>query len=73
MHGIIPAALTGRAAEIAVREAREGSGEAREEESKEGSGEKVVKGSEEDYNGRYTNEVVRTMHEVSRLEPGGER
>jgi hypothetical protein len=71
-HGIIPAALTGRAAEVAVREAREGShGSSGEEggkgESKEGTGEKVVKGTEEDYEGRYTNEVVKTMHEVSRF------
>lgn len=64
--------MTGRAAEIAVREAREGSHGSSEEggkdESKEGSGERVVKGSEEDYGGRFTNEVVKTMHEVSLIE-----
>jgi hypothetical protein len=65
-HGIIPSALTGRAAEIAVREARSGSQTPVSDEgrSKEGSGETVVKGTEEDYGGRYTNEIVKTMHEV---------
>lgn len=34
------------------------------EQSKEGSGKTVLKGDESDYDGRYTNEVVKTMHEV---------
>ncbi|KAI5449486.1 hypothetical protein NCC49_004631 [Naganishia albida] len=79
-HGIIPAALTGRAAEVAVREAREGShgssgDDGGKSESKEGTGQKVVKGTEEDYDGRYTNEVVKTMHErklrMAQLSTGG--
>lgn len=53
-----------------MREAREGShgssgDEGGKSESKEGTGQKVVKGTEEDYDGRYTSEVVKTMHEVS--------
>jgi hypothetical protein len=64
--------LTGRAAEIAVREARSGSQTPVSDEgrSKEGSGETVVKGTEEDYGGRYTNEIVKTMHEVCLSMPG---
>ncbi|KAJ9094087.1 hypothetical protein QFC21_006188 [Naganishia friedmannii] len=85
-HGIIPAALTGRAAEKAVREARSqpDSGAATPassastdsvEQSTEGSGETVLKGDESDYGGRYTNEVVKTMHErklrMAQISTGG--
>ena len=60
--------MTGRAAEKAVREARSGSQTPASEDgrSKEGTGATVLKGGEEDYDGRYTNEVVKTMHEVCR-------
>ncbi|KAJ9111487.1 hypothetical protein QFC22_006514 [Naganishia vaughanmartiniae] len=88
-HGIIPAALTGRAAEKAVREARSqpdsgpatpasassSSADPPVEQSKEGSGETVLKGDESDYGGRYTNEVVKTMHErklrMAQISTGG--
>ncbi|GHJ84074.1 hypothetical protein NliqN6_0476 [Naganishia liquefaciens] len=76
-HGIIPSALTGRAAEKAVREARSGSQTPASEDgrSKEGTGATVLKGGEEDYDGRYTNEVVKTMHErklrMAQLSTGG--
>ncbi|KAJ9123447.1 hypothetical protein QFC24_003661 [Naganishia onofrii] len=89
-HGIIPAALTGRAAEKAVREARSqpDSGTATPaslssssaaaqpvEQSKEGSGKTVLEGDESDYDGRYTNEVVKTMHErklrMAKISTGG--
>ncbi|KAJ9103621.1 hypothetical protein QFC19_004196 [Naganishia cerealis] len=83
-HGIIPAALTGRAAEKAVREARSlpdsgaatpSSSVASHEQSKEGTGETVLKGNENNYDGRYTNEIVQTMHErklrMAQLSTGG--
>lgn len=73
-HGIIPRALTGRAAEIAVDAARadpsapstpitEGSPD-RGVESKEGRGEQLIR-TEDNYEGRFTTETVKTMHEVS--------
>jgi hypothetical protein len=74
VHGIIPQALTGRAAERAVRKLRSpteaeaspesGSGkEAAVEGSKEGTGEEV--GTDARVSDRFTSEVVNTMHEAS--------
>ncbi|KAG7561974.1 hypothetical protein FFLO_02614 [Filobasidium floriforme] len=72
VHGIIPQALTGRAAERAVRKLRSpteaeatpesgGGKEAEVEGSKEGTGEEV--GTDARVSDRFTSEVVNTMHE----------
>ena len=68
VHGIIPSALTGRAAERAVKDLRGGhvnsAGPDEDEgESKEGTGDKVGRGRGGG-SGKFVNEVVTTMHEV---------
>lgn len=79
-HGIIPKALTGRAAEIVVDAARSGAstpddaGEQAKFSSKEGKGEQILS-AEDDYDGRFTTEIVRSMHErklrMAQMSTGG--
>jgi hypothetical protein len=79
VHGIIPSALTGRAAERAVKDLRDGqsaavpssadtSEEGQEGESKEGTGEKVGQDRRGE-KGKFINEIVTTMHEVRPARP----
>jgi len=80
VHGIIPSALTGRAAERAVKDLRDGQPgdsssssvvetnaqeEEQEGESKEGTGGKVGEDRRGGMDGKFINEIVTTMHEVS--------